>query len=60
MWVLGGEQHKGGPAGPTGWHLTLYFSVESSRVFWNLLVSVSPWISMILFDDLILLDGFSG
>ena len=34
------------------------FGVESSRVFWNLLKLISLWISVILFDNLILLDGF--
>ena len=54
-----------GPLGPGGlqvgpaWQwLGPRFGVESSRVFWNLLELISLRISMILFDDLILLEVF--
>ena len=47
-----------GSAGPT-WHpLSLRLSVESSQVFWNLLVSVSLQISAINSDMQVHLDGF--
>ena len=56
MWAQGAGQLTGGAA---WWNLALRFGVKSSRVFWNLLVSVSPWISAIKSDILVHLVIFS-
>ena len=50
MWAQGAGQLTGGARRP---HLAcpaLRFNVESSQVFWNLLVPVSLWISAIKSD----------
>ena len=49
-WAQGPGGLQVGLGGPTCQPLTLRFNVESSRVFWNLLVSVSLWISAIKSD----------